>query len=71
MPVSAAHLRRWSARSKPRADLASSHGISADLSLIRGTVAKPFTWTATTDQILAKVAWVQTSVRQLIDNNGK
>jgi len=33
--------------------------------------AKPFTWTATTDEILAKVRWVQTSVRQLVDNNAK
>lgn len=33
--------------------------------------AKPFTWTATTDEILAKVRWVQTSVKQLVDNNAK
>jgi transposase len=35
------------------------------------TDAKPFTWTATTDEILAKVRWVQTSVKQLVDNNAK
>jgi transposase len=29
----------------------------------------PFTWTATADEILAKVAWVQTSVKQLVTNN--
>jgi transposase len=31
----------------------------------------PFAWTATADEILAKVRWVQTSVRQLVDNNKK
>jgi transposase len=35
------------------------------------TDPKPFTWTATAQEILAKVAWVQTSVRQLVDNNAK
>lgn len=35
------------------------------------TDAQPFTWTATADQILAKVAWVQTSVKQLVANNSK
>ena len=35
------------------------------------TDAKPFVWTATTDEILAKVRWVQTSVKQLVDNNAK
>jgi hypothetical protein len=29
----------------------------------------PFTWTATADEILAKVAWVQTNVKQLVANN--
>lgn len=33
--------------------------------------AEPFTWTATTDEILAKVRWVQTNVKQLVDNNSK
>lgn len=33
--------------------------------------AKPFTWTATAEEILAKVRHVQTSVRQLVDNNAK
>lgn len=33
--------------------------------------AEPFTWTATADEILAKVRWVQTSVKQLADNNSK
>jgi hypothetical protein len=33
--------------------------------------AEPFTWTATTDEILAKVAWVQTSIKQLVENNTK
>jgi transposase len=33
--------------------------------------AKPFTWTATAEEILAKVRWVQTSVKQLVDNNAK
>ena len=35
------------------------------------TDAKPFTWTATTDEILAKVRWVQTNIKQLVDNNAK
>lgn len=35
------------------------------------TDAKPFTWTATADEILAKVAWVQTNIKQLVDNNAK
>jgi transposase len=33
--------------------------------------AQPFTWTATADEILAKVRWVQTSIKQLVDNNAK
>ncbi len=35
------------------------------------TDAEPFTWTATVDEILAKVRWVQTSVKQLVENNSK
>ncbi len=35
------------------------------------TDAAPFAWTATADEILAKVAWVQTSVKKLVDNNAK
>ena len=35
------------------------------------TDAEPFTWTATADQILAKVRWVQTSIKQLVQNNTK
>ena len=33
--------------------------------------ANPFVWTATADEILAKVALTQTNVRQLVDNNAK
>jgi transposase len=33
--------------------------------------AAPFAWTATADEILAKVAWVQTNVKKLVDNNAK
>jgi transposase len=33
--------------------------------------AKPFTWTATADEILAKVRLVQTNVKKLVDNNAK
>jgi len=33
--------------------------------------AAPFVWTATADEILAKVAWVQANVRKLVDNNAK
>jgi DDE superfamily endonuclease len=35
------------------------------------TGAAPFTWTATADEILAKVRWVQTSIKQLVENNAK
>jgi transposase len=35
------------------------------------TDAEPFTWTATAPEILAKVRWVQTSIKQLVDNNAK
>lgn len=33
--------------------------------------AQPFVWTATADEILAKVRWVQTTVKQLVANNSK
>jgi hypothetical protein len=33
--------------------------------------AEPFTWIASADEILAKVRWVQTSVKQLVENNSK
>jgi transposase len=33
--------------------------------------AQPFVWTATTDDILAKVRWIETNIRQLVDNNAK
>lgn len=33
--------------------------------------AKPFTWTATTDEILVKVRLFQTSVRKLVNNNAR
>jgi hypothetical protein len=33
--------------------------------------AEPFTWTATTDEILAKVCVVQTNIRKLVENNAK
>jgi hypothetical protein len=33
--------------------------------------AEPFVWTATTEDILAKVRLVQTSVRKLVQNNSK
>jgi transposase len=32
---------------------------------------KPFVWTATADEILAKVQLVQTNIKKLVDNNGK
>jgi transposase len=35
------------------------------------TDAKPFVWTATADEILAKVRWVQTNIKQLVANNSK
>ena len=31
----------------------------------------PFAWTATTDEILAKVRVVQTNIRKLVENNTK
>jgi transposase len=33
--------------------------------------AKPFVWTATANEILAKVRFVQTNIKQLVDNNAK
>lgn len=33
--------------------------------------ARPFTWTATADEILAKVRLVQTNIKKLVDNNTK
>jgi transposase len=35
------------------------------------TSAKPFVWTATTDEILAKVRLVETNIKKLVDNNAK
>jgi transposase len=35
------------------------------------TRAEPFTWTATTDEILAKVRLVQANIKKLVDNNAK
>jgi transposase len=35
------------------------------------TDATPFTWTATADEILAKVQLVQTNIKKLVDNNAK
>jgi transposase len=35
------------------------------------TDAKPFAWIATPDEILAKVRWVETNVKQLVANNSK
>jgi transposase len=35
------------------------------------TSAKPFVWTATADQILAKVRLVETNIKKLVDNNAK
>ena len=33
--------------------------------------SKPFVWTATADDILTKVQLVQTSIKNLVDNNTK
>jgi transposase len=35
------------------------------------TNAKPFTWTATADEILAKVRIVEANIKKLVDNNAK
>jgi hypothetical protein len=32
---------------------------------------RPFIWTATADEILAKVRFVQSNIKKLVDNNGK
>jgi hypothetical protein len=37
----------------------------------RGKLTRPFTWTATADEILAKVRLVQTNIKKLVDNNAK
>ena len=33
--------------------------------------AEPFIWTATADEILAKVRFVQSNIKKLLDNNAK
>jgi hypothetical protein len=33
--------------------------------------ATPFVWTATAEEILAKVRLVQTNIKKLVDNNSK
>lgn len=33
--------------------------------------AKPFSWTATADEILAKVRLVEANIKKLVDNNAK
>jgi len=35
------------------------------------TQPRPFTWTATTNDILAKVRWVEANVKRLVDNNAR
>jgi hypothetical protein len=35
------------------------------------TDTAPFAWTATADEILAKVQLVQTNIKKLVDNNDK
>jgi hypothetical protein len=35
------------------------------------SVSNPFIWTATADDILAKVRIVQTNIKKLVDNNAK
>jgi hypothetical protein len=35
------------------------------------TQPKPFAWTATANDILAKVRWVEANVKRLVDNNAK
>jgi transposase len=35
------------------------------------TTAKPFEWTTTADEILAKVAFTQANIRKLVENNAK
>jgi transposase len=35
------------------------------------TAARPFEWTATAEEILAKVRLVQTNIKKLVDNNAK
>ena len=35
------------------------------------TDAQPFAWNATADEILAKVRWVETTVKKLVANNSK
>jgi transposase len=35
------------------------------------TDAQPFVWTATADEILARVRWVEANIKQLVDNNAQ
>jgi transposase len=37
----------------------------------RNTSATPFTWTATAEEILAKVRLVEANIKKLVDNNAK
>ena len=39
--------------------------------MIGPRLAKPFVWTATADEILAKVRLVQTNIKRLVDSNAK
>ena len=41
------------------------------VSVLRGERHKPFAWTATADEILAKVRIVQTNIKKLVANNAK
>lgn len=42
-----------------------------DYIAVWNTDPRPFEWTATADEILAKVQLVQTNIKKLVDNNAK
>ena len=56
-------------REDPDAGPPQNPAVAADR--LRNTDAKSFVWTATADEILAKVRWVQTNIKQLVANNSK
>ena len=57
------------------------HGTFASVTVLIKTIrdyithgnsnSRPFQWTATADEILAKVQLTQQNIRNLVDNNGK
>ncbi|MBB5896649.1 hypothetical protein ACFFS4_40080 [Kutzneria kofuensis] len=58
----------WAGTVSPGLDFA---GTVASDPVSVADVPPPFAWTATADEILAKVRLVQANVKKLVDNNAK